>query len=67
MVWSQEDGYASFADEVLANAEPLPEPGLQAIIGEAIQDALESVLLDDVAPAAAAAEAAERVAAPTNP
>lgn len=66
-VWSQEDGYAPFADEVLANAAPLPEPGLQAIIGEAIQDALEAVLLDDVAPAAAAAEAAERVAAPNNP
>lgn len=65
-VWSQEDGYAAFADEVLASADALPESGLQALVGAAIQEALESVLLDGMAPAAAARQAAQRVNEPAT-
>lgn len=63
-VWTQTDQYASFADQVLANAAPVPEAGLQATVGVAIQDALESVLLDGVSPVQAAVDAAQRVNQP---
>lgn len=65
-VWTQADQYASFADRVLSRAAPVPEAGLQAIVGVAIQDALEAVLLDGVAPAQAAVEAAQRVNEPNS-
>lgn len=65
-VWAEDDGYATFADRVLSNAAALPEPGLQALVGTAVQDAFEAVLLDDVPAGQAAAEAARRVNTPAT-
>ncbi|HQE17434.1 MAG TPA: extracellular solute-binding protein [Aggregatilineales bacterium] len=65
-VWAEAEDYAAFADRVLRNAAAVPEPGLQALIGTAVQDALKAVLLDGVPAGQAAAEAARRVNTPVT-
>lgn len=62
--WAEVDLYARFADTLLAAARPLPDPGLREVIGTAIQDALEDVVLNDDTPLEAATDAATRVNPP---
>lgn len=63
-VWGDNDRYASFGDQLLRSAVPIPEPGIRATVGAAIQEALEDVLLSDVPPEQAASQAAQRVNPP---
>lgn len=56
-VWGEDDPYVAFADLLLGNAQPMPDTALQTTVGAAIQDALEAVLLKDVLPVQAAAQA----------
>ena len=63
-VWGDGDPYTGFGDLLLRNARPLPDPSLQSVIGGALQEALEAVLLNDVPPVQAATEAAQSVNPP---
>lgn len=65
-VWGDSDPYASFADTLLNNADPLPDTADRSVVGEAIQDAFESVLLSDVLPIQAVNQAIQAVN-PTEP
>jgi ABC-type glycerol-3-phosphate transport system substrate-binding protein len=58
-VWGGTDSYPAFAGVLLQVAQPLPDTKLPSSI--AIQKALEAVLLDDVMPVQAAAEAEQMV------
>jgi hypothetical protein len=64
-VWG-DDPYAAFADVLLENAEPLPGDALLRPVGDALQDAVESVLLNDTPPAQAAAQASQAVVPATT-
>jgi ABC-type glycerol-3-phosphate transport system substrate-binding protein len=66
-VWGDDDPYLSFGHQLLSNARPLPDVSLRAVVGPAIQDALEDVLLNGVAPAQAATRAAQLVNPPGTP
>jgi ABC-type glycerol-3-phosphate transport system substrate-binding protein len=66
-VWGDDDPYLAFGNQLLSNAHPLPDSSLRAAVGPAIQDALEDVLLNGVAPAQAAARAAQLVNPPGTP
>lgn len=61
VVWGEDDPYVAAADELLSNAQPMPDAALQTTVGSAIQDALEEVLLKDVLPVQAAAQAEQKV------
>jgi ABC-type glycerol-3-phosphate transport system substrate-binding protein len=65
-VWGDSDPYTAFGDTMLRSAVPFPEAGPRAVIGAAIQDALEAVLLNGVTPFQAAAEAAQKVNPPVE-
>lgn len=60
-VWGSTDRYASFAHTLLNNSEVVPDVGLQTIIGAAIQDAFENVVLNGMLPLEAASSAAQSV------
>lgn len=60
-VWGEDDPYVAAADLLLNSAQPMPDAALQATVGAAIQDALEAVLLKDVLPVQAAAQAEQTV------
>jgi hypothetical protein len=66
-VWDDDDPYLSFGHQLLSNARPLPDVSLRAVVGPAIQDAPEGVLLNGVAPAQAAPRAAQWVNPPGTP
>ncbi len=61
VVWGEDDPYVAAADQLLNYAQPMPDAALQATVGAAIQDALEAVLLKDVLPVQAAAQAEQMV------
>lgn len=61
VVWGEDDPYVAAADLLLNNAQPMPDAALQSTVGAAIQDALEAVLLKDVLPVQAAAQAEQTV------
>ena len=66
-VWGN-DPYAVFADTLLESAVPIPEEAALRPVSDALQDAVEAVLLRDALPAQAAAQAAETVStSPTAP
>jgi ABC-type glycerol-3-phosphate transport system substrate-binding protein len=61
VVWGEDDPYVAAADVLLNNAQPMPDAVLQSTVSAAIQDALEAVLLKDVLPVQAAAQAEQAV------
>lgn len=61
-VWGN-DPYVAFADELLENADPMPEEDLLRPVSGALQDAVEAVLLGEVQSTQAATQAAEAVLA----
>ncbi|MBN1428088.1 MAG: extracellular solute-binding protein [Anaerolineae bacterium] len=61
IVWGEDDPYVAFADQLISNAYPMPDTSVQTIVGAAIQDALEAVLLNNVLPAQAAAQAEQSI------
>ncbi len=66
-VWG-DDPYAVFADVLLESAEPLPGDASLRPVGDALQDAVEAVLLNDTPPVQAAAQASQAVlTTPTEP
>jgi hypothetical protein len=60
-VWGDNSRYAVFGDTLLNSARPMPDPALLAVVGPAIQGALEDVLLNDALPVQAASDAAQLV------
>lgn len=66
-VWGDGDPYLTFGNQLLSSARPLPDTPLRAAVGPAIQDAVEDVLLNGIAPAQAATRAAQSVNPPSTP
>jgi hypothetical protein len=67
VVWGEDDPYVAFADQLMSNAYPIPDTSIQTTIGVAIQDAFEAVLLDEVLPAQAAAQAEQALTEDSEP
>lgn len=65
-VWGDSDPYLAFANTVLINAQPMPDPLVLAAVGPALQGALEDVLLENALPISAATLAVETVS-PDDP
>ncbi|GAB4474324.1 MAG: hypothetical protein Kow00124_14190 [Anaerolineae bacterium] len=64
MVWGEDDRYVTFGDQLLRAARLLPDEAQQAVVGDAIQNALEEVLLNGVSPVQAASNAGQAVNPP---
>lgn len=60
-VWGDDDPYVAFADELMQHSEILPSQAVRSVTGEAIQQAVEQVLLNDTLPVQAANQAAAAV------
>jgi ABC-type glycerol-3-phosphate transport system substrate-binding protein len=60
-VWGDSDPYVKFADTLLGSGVLPPGSAIDATVGNAMQDAVEGVLLGNVSPAEAAASAAASV------
>ncbi len=60
-VWGNDDPYVAFADVLLQNALILPSQSVRNTPGEAMQQAVEEVLLDNARPIQAASQAANAV------
>jgi ABC-type glycerol-3-phosphate transport system substrate-binding protein len=54
IVWGSDDPYTAFGGTLLEGGTPLPEPSVRSSAGDALQEALEAVLLNGVLPAQAA-------------
>jgi len=65
-VWGGEDPYVAFGDNLIRNAQPLPSASVRAVPGEAIQQAVEDVLLNGQLPAQTANQAANSVNQPSS-
>ncbi len=65
-VWGDADSYTAIGGVLLENAVLLPDLAVRAAPGEAIQDAVEAVLLNGVSPFQAANEAAQKVNPPNS-
>ncbi len=66
MVWGEDDRYVAFGDQLLRAARLLPDEAQQAVVGDAIQNALEEVLLNGVSPVQAASNAGRAVNPPED-
>jgi ABC-type glycerol-3-phosphate transport system substrate-binding protein len=62
--WDQDDVYLPFVRELLAQAEPEPNPQLASVVGGPLAQALAEALSGQATPAEAAQSAAEAVEAP---
>lgn len=60
-VWGDDDPYVEFANVIIASSQVLPAQSVRSVAGEAIQQAVEEVLLDDTLPVQAANQAANAV------
>lgn len=65
-VWGDSDAYTRFCDSLLPYAVPFPDKAVRSTVGEAIQAALEDVLLRDALPIEAAGDAAQSVNPPES-
>jgi arabinogalactan oligomer/maltooligosaccharide transport system substrate-binding protein len=59
--WDQDDAYVPFARDLLAHAEPAPNPDLAAVVGGPMAQALTDVLSGRATPGEAAESAVEAV------
>jgi ABC-type glycerol-3-phosphate transport system substrate-binding protein len=61
-VWGQgHESYGVFVKQMLDSGVVMPDPSVRIVVGMAIQNALEAVVLDGVSPADAAQDAADAV------
>ncbi len=60
-VWGGSDRYVTFGNQLLDNAQPMPDTGTLTSVGAAIQGAFEAVILNNELPAQAATRAAQSV------